>query len=750
MKSKKMILIIILACVCLAIAGGIFYWQNRQLSNVDNGERTINDEWISVSIPEEGATGTIFVSADWYFVTPNPGNLVRDSRNRQFRNNMLRITAEPDVPRSEIEELARVHDAEIKEFRRDRQFGDAYTFIFDREFTFEELEELSEKFLELDIVRMVRISRPMRMNTEITTNIPNDPRWHYNWGLEAVNAPSAWAYSELMEHVNVLVVDSGFYRNHEDLYFRENRTNFTSRGSTFNHTHGTHVAGIIGARFNNGIGISGIVPNSNIFMYGVATVAIVDTVTIYTSCCSAYIDVREFDSFDETELMDVIEWYVIQHGVRVINFSMGDHLLEFAYSQGDENARIEMDRVTDYFEKRLLSLIERICEDGYQYGYEFIFVTSAGNQNGTSHKFIADANEDFGYRHANSCEECGWVEEGWIAGIYKSYDRFARIQNEAVRSRIIVVGAVDRNGHLAPFSQRGNLVDVTAPGIDIYSTYSVRESRFIPNRKIHEYKELQGTSMSAPFVSGLATMLFGINPDFTGAQVREIIVETAGVGGNLFHLMNRTIDAAAAVRVAIAMTEAEQTEDLYNQVRQAYYEFLRQRGFEAYTPHYIPMPFIQYAIIDIDGDGIPELIVDTGLFLPEYDHEWGFSLIFSFDVNRHEITYISGLSYLGALEYSERLNAFASFGDGGWVYFQTLNDLRTNSISLSLMRMWDGTAIRFDEEQLQRHFNSVGFERLEDMGTVLTEEESNIYMEGLRAIEFVPLPISEQSSITNA
>lgn len=59
-------------------------------------------------------------------------------------------------------------------------------------------------------------------------------------------------------------------------------------------------------------------------------------------------------------------------------------------------------------------------------------------------------------------------------------------------------------------------VDVFAPGAQIYST--------IPDDK---YRDLQGTSMAAPMVAGIAGLLRSYFPDLKAKQVREIILQSA-------------------------------------------------------------------------------------------------------------------------------------------------------------------------------------------------------------------------------
>jgi len=69
---------------------------------------------------------------------------------------------------------------------------------------------------------------------------------------------------------------------------------------------------------------------------------------------------------------------------------------------------------------------------------------------------------------------------------------------------------------VARFSNYGAVnVDVFAPGDDIYST--------MPE---NEYKFQGGTSMAAPMVAGLASLIRSHYPQLSASQVKQIIMES--------------------------------------------------------------------------------------------------------------------------------------------------------------------------------------------------------------------------------
>jgi serine protease len=98
---------------------------------------------------------------------------------------------------------------------------------------------------------------------------PNDPYFAvkpqaplYQWGMHAMNFPSAWDRTK--GHGYVGLVDSMSYLStHADLSNVRSQLSFIDQ-SYSNSYHGLHVAGVIGGTQNNGLGVTGGCPNCSI------------------------------------------------------------------------------------------------------------------------------------------------------------------------------------------------------------------------------------------------------------------------------------------------------------------------------------------------------------------------------------------------------------------------------------------------------------------------------------------------------
>ena len=155
--------------------------------------------------------------------------------------------------------------------------------------------------------------------------IPDDPGFPYQWylynqpgapttpggGVPAygadVDAPLAWSRSLGGAAVRIAVVDTGIDATHPDLAGKVvAAANFTASNTTSDVSgHGTHVAGIAAASFDNGRGISGVAPNAQLMDVKVLAVG-----------------ANGQSTGDCADVADGIVW-AADHGANVINLSLG-------------------------------------------------------------------------------------------------------------------------------------------------------------------------------------------------------------------------------------------------------------------------------------------------------------------------------------------------------------------------------------------------------------------------------------------
>jgi subtilisin family serine protease len=396
-------------------------------------------------------------------------------------------------------------------------------------------------------------------------------------------APEAWKITTDASKVVVAVVDAGVGIDHPDL--KENiwvNTNevpgnlFDDDGNGYvddingwnfsqesgdpsptreNTSHGTHVAGTIGARGNNSLGVAGVAWTAQIMGINVSNDNGIGLNGDYIAS-----GIR----------------YAVENGASIINLSIGgnikvhpDRLIDYLDNEGrlidDSSLPYDILRIKEAYMRQYALLEEAQSRD-------VLVVKSAGNEGAFSN--------DLAY----------WEGQG---DTDKSLDIRAFLNR--FLDNIIVVGSSNAQDLRSYFSSYGVSVDISAPGGDVSLTSSLgilstvddfndisstpeelaakRQQGISTNVGFVEgdakYAFFQGTSMSAPVVSGSAALIRSKYPDLTAEEVKEILVLSAdknprlegiaGEEGLSLNLYKALVLAGDVANGTIALTPYEET-----------------------------------------------------------------------------------------------------------------------------------------------------------------------------------------------
>ena len=319
--------------------------------------------------------------------------------------------------------------------------------------------------------------------------VPNDPIYsqtsgsggatmHFNWPLTKINAPAAWNITKGSAAIKVAIVDNAIYTAHPDLtnkivaqYDAADLDNVasppgsgTSTLANYEWSHGTHVAGLVGAQSDNGIGVASI-------GFSVSLVAV---------------KIAEDATGNLTAGYEGVTWASTTGAAKVINMSWGGYgssttaanVITAAYNQG--------------------------C----------VLVAAAGN-NGDGGEDMANINGILYPAAYTECIAVAATNSDDTKASFSEYGTWVDVSapggNEAI------------SGWSSPYVTP--LISTTwcnTYGMGTY--YGLSNSLFGTNAK---YDGMQGTSMASPLVAGLAGLIWSVNPSMTKVQVRNCIINTA-------------------------------------------------------------------------------------------------------------------------------------------------------------------------------------------------------------------------------
>ena len=282
---------------------------------------------------------------------------------------------------------------------------------------------------------------------------------------------------------------------------------------------------------------------------------------------------------------------------------------------------------------------------------------------------------------------------------------FSALSGERLRRHILVVGAAaqDPEGGYAQaeFSGRGARVDLLAPGVDVYTA--------LPDGK---YGRRSGTSLAAAHVTGVCAAAWTLNPGLGGAQLRDLVLESAQtpVSGSAVGM----VDMAAALEKVSEQGNALNVPSAREQALDAYAALLR-RGVQLRLRGpfgFIWAPAEYYYLVDMNGDGVEELLL--------------------FDLNENELSASFALYGFRSGELLNLADAWDSCRFSSW-----------SNVRLSL-EIWDGRYLYAGAEK-----NSPGYGEAGDSFSIgYFGERLYCLARDLRPAEGEKLALIEDSALT--
>lgn len=310
------------------------------------------------------------------------------------------------------------------------------------------------------------------VGTEAITKI-NDPQASSQWALDSLDMYKAWNIKKCEGAVSVAVIDTGCLTSHDDLRANIKDTyNSVDKTSTVTDDdpggHGTHVAGIVSADADNGIGVAGTSYDAGLVIIKSSKLDNGSSAFSSAWLAQAYAWLMGDDDNDGSTVAQT-------HNVRVVNMSLGGK----GAVGGDiaANDKALLDKITEAKSKQILT------------------VCAAGNS-------MANATPPY---------DCFPGDYSDCFSVINLLKNSAGTPNDSA-GRYSVAKASNSNFNTAGSTAK----DISAPGTDILST-----------SKTGSYVSKSGTSMASPAVAGVAAMLFAYEPSLTPQNAQTLLEQTA-------------------------------------------------------------------------------------------------------------------------------------------------------------------------------------------------------------------------------
>ena len=418
------------------------------------------------------------------FTLPQPADVITDTAGIERVKSQIMVGFQTGTDQATIDQILSSSGGKVVGY-------DSRLEVYQLEIAGADETQIDQAVAALNSHPEVEFAAP-RFGSIGTQPPPNDPEYpagswaatsteSRNWWHRYMRLSEAWDIAQGSVLVPLAVVDNGFMTDHPDL--RPNVI-FTAPGNSIwddeLQPHGTHVAGIAGAAGNNSFGVSGVNWRTNFLLFD------------WNS--GAGVGVWDRIANHMVEAMD--------RGARVINLSAG-------IRWRDIKANLLI------IEGRVFVIPSDLTPQDLAYvNYVDQTITRAL-------RYAARTNRD--------------VLVSFSAG----NDALPATYNGTTRTvtrfpNVMVVAAIEQTtpgtpGTRTDFSNHGDLVNIAAPGRDIYSTVpqgTVPVAPVAPG-----YDNMSGTSMAAPAVAGLAALTFSMNPNLTAVQVKDCILAGAETRG---------------------------------------------------------------------------------------------------------------------------------------------------------------------------------------------------------------------------